>query len=308
MEKGKTSELSSGTPSPGHPNVHPNADSHPNTDSHPTSHGHPTSHPNMVSLVNYWKKEEDKHLNDKIAQTLVPLNSARVREEESNLGNYIADAVRRKLPSIDVVLMNGGGIRNENILPAGDITAGFVLNTHPFGNQIVPVTTTGRVLKKVLNASLSCYDTKCGDFKQVSGIRYSFYQDADTWKAWLGDVELVTRKNKGGTNSQGGTHGHTSYTPIKDDQRLTVGVTSFTYYKVIIICITRLYHTVTDYMYHTVTDYMVHTVTNTYHYYKYVSLSQWYTRTRVLLLNLDDISPRYTTTTHHTHIYINNQQ
>ena len=68
-----------------------------------------------------------------VGATEVPLDGIRehVRTEETNEGNLIADALlwqARQLavdfgvPEADIAIQNGGGIRNDSVLPAGDLT------------------------------------------------------------------------------------------------------------------------------------------------------------------------------------------
>lgn len=82
-----------------------------------------------------------------IAQSEVGLNGIRadVRSRETNLGNLMADAhlaaTRSRaaefgVPAPQVALQNGGGIRNDSIIPAGDITARDTFDIAAFSNAI----------------------------------------------------------------------------------------------------------------------------------------------------------------------------
>jgi len=86
-----------------------------------------------------------------IATSEVPLNGVRndVRSRETNEGNLIADAFRIEagalvadfgVPVPDVAITNGGGIRNDTVIPAGDITELDTFDMLPFGNflSVVP--------------------------------------------------------------------------------------------------------------------------------------------------------------------------
>ncbi len=85
-----------------------------------------------------------------IATSAVPLDGQRasVRSRETNLGDLIADAfmfeATRLAPGFGfatptVALMNGGGIRNDSIIPAGPITELATFDVLPFSNSLVVV-------------------------------------------------------------------------------------------------------------------------------------------------------------------------
>ena len=71
--------------------------------------------------------------NTVVGTTEVPLNGRRsdIRTKETNLGDLIADALLARaraaggafgIEKVDIGLQNGGGIRNDSVLPAGEIT------------------------------------------------------------------------------------------------------------------------------------------------------------------------------------------
>jgi 5'-nucleotidase len=69
-----------------------------------------------------------------------------VRSMETNEGNLIADSQMWQAQELagdfgvnpaDVAIQNGGGIRNDDIIPAGDISVADTFDMVPFGNQVV---------------------------------------------------------------------------------------------------------------------------------------------------------------------------
>jgi 5'-nucleotidase len=107
-----------------------------------------------------------------------------VRTMESNEGNLIADALRWQAeqlaaafgaPLPDVALQNGGGIRNNTIIPAGDIT---LLDTYfmlPFPNFMTIVPNIPRSqFKEILENAVSSVEFFNGRFAQVSGFSFSW--------------------------------------------------------------------------------------------------------------------------------------
>ncbi len=97
------------------------------------------------------------------------------RTMETNIAGFIADAFR-KAAGADVALVNGGSIRADTIISAGDLTMRDVLSILPFGNDLVKIEVTGETLLQALEhgVSRSAPGAEPGRFPQVSGLRYSF--------------------------------------------------------------------------------------------------------------------------------------
>lgn len=94
-----------------------------------------------------------------------------VRKGESNLGNYLTDAMKWKTGA-DVAITNGGGIRAS--INAGVIKKADVLSVLPFGNYVIVIEATGADIKAALENGTSGYPSEHGAFSHVSGIKYSF--------------------------------------------------------------------------------------------------------------------------------------
>jgi 5'-nucleotidase len=119
-----------------------------------------------------------KTLDVLVGRTDVPLNakSEAGRTEETNMGNFIADAFRLETGA-DVAIMNGGSIRADNVMPVGELTRRDVLSILPFNNPIVKIEVTGAVLRAALEHGVSQSggeSTQPGRFPQVSGMRFAF--------------------------------------------------------------------------------------------------------------------------------------
>lgn len=132
-----------------------------------------------------------------------------IRSEETNLGNLKADTqlwfARQQDPTIDVSLVNSGGIRAEiglagelnSIAPANtqavdgyDKDAGAISqldmeNVMKYNNGLVKVETTRAGLVELLEHGVSnSYDGNSpGQYPQVAGMRLSFQHDADFGQA-----------------------------------------------------------------------------------------------------------------------------
>lgn len=116
-------------------------------------------------------------LKKPVGRTTVPLDarSAEGRTKETNVGNFITDAFRKATAS-DVALLNGGSIRADELIPAGQLTVRNVLSLLPFKNKIVKIEITGATLRAALEHGVSrtAEDAEPGGFPQVSGIQFSF--------------------------------------------------------------------------------------------------------------------------------------
>ncbi len=119
-----------------------------------------------------------------IAMSEVALDGARpnIRQTETNLGNLVADAHRFIVGTyggefgIDtsqpiVGLQNGGGIRNNSVIPAGDISELTTYDVLPFANFIAAVPDfSAQQLKDVLERAYSDVENANGAFAHVSNL------------------------------------------------------------------------------------------------------------------------------------------
>jgi 5'-nucleotidase len=122
-----------------------------------------------------------------IAQSEVALDGRRdpgVRTLETNLGNLMADALlssaRARAAEFgvdppDVALQNGGGIRNNSLIPAGPITQLTTFSIAPFPNFVSVVPDVPRAqFKELLENAVSRIPVADGRFAQVGGFEFSY--------------------------------------------------------------------------------------------------------------------------------------
>lgn len=74
---------------------------------------------------------------------------SRVRTEETNLGNLIADLVRSEMGT-DFGLGNGGGLRANYVFEKGPIKLSFMTSILPMTDQVVKCTLSGQILKDII--------------------------------------------------------------------------------------------------------------------------------------------------------------
>jgi 5'-nucleotidase/UDP-sugar diphosphatase len=129
-----------------------------------------------------------------VANSEVDLDGLRnsVRYMETNEGNLIADSQRWQaeqlaaaygVPVPEVALQNGGGIRNNTIIPAGPVTALDTFGMVPFANFVSVVPNIPRdQFKEILENAVACTQPAdsanplCGSgrFAQVSGFSFTW--------------------------------------------------------------------------------------------------------------------------------------
>ncbi|MCB0211659.1 MAG: 5'-nucleotidase C-terminal domain-containing protein [Anaerolineae bacterium] len=103
-----------------------------------------------------------------------------VRTEETNLGSLLADALlweaNRQAGSFgaapaQVAMQNGGGIRNNTLIPAGPITELTTFDVAPFSNFVTVVyDISPQQFKDLMENALSAVENAGGPFPQIAGF------------------------------------------------------------------------------------------------------------------------------------------
>ena len=94
----------------------------------------------------------------------------RVRCGETNLGDFVTDAIRATLHT-DVALLNGGSFRAP--IPKGTVTYKSLATTFPFSNTLVVRSVSGAQLLDALELGAMNYPEENGGFMHVSGLTYT---------------------------------------------------------------------------------------------------------------------------------------
>jgi 5'-nucleotidase len=107
-----------------------------------------------------------------------------VRTQETNLGNLLADALldagqdraaEFEVAPPQVALQNGGGIRNNSLIPAGQVTELDTFAVAPFPNFVAVVPDVPRAqFKELLENAVSRIPAADGRFAQVAGFRFTY--------------------------------------------------------------------------------------------------------------------------------------
>ncbi len=133
--------------------------------------------PTTDTFVQGIKAKNDALLKKVVAKTSVDLTvmeadgkTRAIRNQETNLGDLVADAYRAA-SGADVAIVNGGGIRAN--IAAGDITYEQIIAVHPFGNELRMVKATGQQILDALEMASRTTPDENGGFLQVSGLTYT---------------------------------------------------------------------------------------------------------------------------------------
>ena len=132
----------------------------------------------------------------------------RVRRNETNIGDLVADAFRSVMKT-DIGLQNGGGVRTS--IPKGEITYGRVVDVMPFDNTMISLEATGAQIVTMLE-TCATKDDEDGSFPQVSGLKFTVRNSAAG--RTVSDV-LVLDAATG------------QYQPIDPDRRYSIATTDY---------------------------------------------------------------------------------
>ena len=122
-----------------------------------------------------------------LATTEVALDGTRasIRTRETNEGNLVADAILWQAQQLaadfgvnspSVAFQNGGGIRNDAIIPANsNLTELTTFDILPFSNFVAVVeNVSASQLKVILENAVSQVENVNGRFAQVAGLRFTY--------------------------------------------------------------------------------------------------------------------------------------
>ncbi|CAH1162955.1 unnamed protein product [Phaedon cochleariae] len=106
----------------------------------------------------------------------VPLDGrfTSIRTSESNLGNWVCDVVLAATGA-DLVILNSGTFRSDQVHPAGDFTMRDLTNIIPMHDPLVVLKVTGQTILETLENSVSMYPKLEGRFPQVAGVSFAFH-------------------------------------------------------------------------------------------------------------------------------------
>jgi 5'-nucleotidase / UDP-sugar diphosphatase len=127
--------------------------------------------PVTAQIVDRYHKQTAAILNEVIGEAKVDLQGNNSRSQETNLGNLVADILRKQTKS-DLALINGGGIRSDIL--KGPVRINDILSVLPFTNHPVVLKVSGKELKDIFEYVISNLDGTTERFPQVSGIQITY--------------------------------------------------------------------------------------------------------------------------------------
>ena len=129
-----------------------------------------TPDPEVQAIVDRYQAELGAELGETVGTATTAIT--RVRDGESEMGNFVTDAMRTYLEGVDFAFTNAGGLRAD--IDAGPITLAEIYAVLPFNNTLVTMDLTGAQVRQVLEEGAN---SQYG-VVQVSGLTWTFDADA----------------------------------------------------------------------------------------------------------------------------------
>ncbi len=154
----------------------------------------PATNTTIEHIVNKYINQTREAYHEVAGHSEFVLDGSRkpgVRDTETNLGDFYADALRavaeKEGYTPDAAIINGGGIRTT--IEAGNITRYDLVLVAPFNNLLAVINVKGSVILQALEENTGSCPNESGGFPQVSGITYTI----DTTKPFIsGEVHRVS--------------------------------------------------------------------------------------------------------------------
>lgn len=132
--------------------------------------------PTVEKMLNPYKEKVEDFMLKPLFKLGTDLNVlySNVRTQETEIGNFLCDLMRREY-ACDCAFLNSGNIRADKIYPEGYIfTIGDLYDVIAFDVPIVKIKMTGEAIYKTLENSVSKFPELEGRFLQVAGIKFDF--------------------------------------------------------------------------------------------------------------------------------------
>lgn len=128
--------------------------------------------PAVKAIVDGYQAQLGEELGKTVGQATTSILRGVTRGVESEMGNFVTDAMRGYVDGVDFAFTNAGGLRSD--IDAGPITLEEVFAVLPFNNTLVTMDLTGAQVRQVLEqGAFSQYGTV-----QASGLKWAYDADA----------------------------------------------------------------------------------------------------------------------------------
>lgn len=114
----------------------------------------------------------------------------KIRTSETNLGDWVCDVVL-SATGADVVILNSGTFRSDQVHPAGPFKMRDLVNIVPMHDPLVVLEVNGQVILDALENAVSGYPKLEGRFPQVSGISFVFDPNATPYQRVISELVQV---------------------------------------------------------------------------------------------------------------------
>ena len=111
----------------------------------------------------------DLTINDPVAKDSSGNPVRIVRNVETNMGDFVADAIRDQ-SGADIGVINSGALRAG--IKTGNVTYGGIIAVQPFGNELCLAEVTGQQILDALEWGVRELPNESGALLQVSGLTY----------------------------------------------------------------------------------------------------------------------------------------
>lgn len=130
--------------------------------------------PLAKELSTYSESIESK-MTEVLGEFTVELDGrfSQIRTTETNLGDWVCD-VLLAATGADVVIINSGTFRSDQIHPPGPFTMKDLVNIVPMRDPLVVLEVQGSVILAALENSVAMYPKLEGRFPQVAGVSFVF--------------------------------------------------------------------------------------------------------------------------------------
>jgi 5'-nucleotidase len=131
----------------------------------------------VQAVINRWQDSLRTRLgaNYVVGTVVQPIDAldAPQRQQETELGDLVADAIRLGT-SADIAVINGGAMRLNDIIPPGPLWFYTIVSIFPFADEtrIVTVPVSGQRMRDILENGVSERNFGSGGFLQVSGVKF----------------------------------------------------------------------------------------------------------------------------------------
>ncbi len=167
----------------------------------------------VSATIDSVKREMEQVTTRKLGTTLYTLITedeegiSQARLGETNFGDLVTDAFRHIMQA-EIGIYNGGGIRHN--IEAGTITYNDAANALPFDNHMALIEASGADIRRMLEACTADLPNECGQFPQVSGMRYTIHLKSHT----ITDIEVLDAQTE-------------TFVPLQDNQCYTVSLSDY---------------------------------------------------------------------------------